>query len=94
MAVARKVKCDQRTSEGKSERVERVGVLRAAVDEDHLRVARTPAKSAELTQSVDRDEESLHARNLNIEAPLVDVFVEEREFVIGIYGHAPQRTDD
>jgi hypothetical protein len=53
-----------------------VRVLCAAVDQDNLRFTLTPAKTTELAQSIDGDEEALHGRNRNVEVPLAQVFME------------------
>jgi hypothetical protein len=68
-----------------------VGVLRAAVNKHECGVALTPSKTAQLAQSVDRDKESLNPGNLDIEVPFVDVLAKKRKFIVGIYGHAPER---
>ena len=40
-------------------------------------VTRPHAQTAHLAQSVDRDEEALHDGNLNVEAPLVEIFAKK-----------------
>jgi hypothetical protein len=68
-----------------------VGVLRAAVNQNEFGVALTPAQSTQLTESVNGDEETLNAGNFNVEVPFVDVLVKKRKFIVGIFGHAPER---
>ena len=89
--MARQVEGDEWALQCEGHRVEGVGVLCATVNEYEFGLTLTPAQSTQLTKSVDGDEEALNARNLNVEVPFVDVLVKKRKFIIGIFGHAPER---
>jgi hypothetical protein len=52
------------------------------VYKNQLGFALTPAQTTELTQPVDRDVKALDRRNGDVETPLLQVFVEERELVV------------
>ena len=78
---------EQRTVERQCDRVEGVRVLGASVHENQLGFALAPAQTTQLTQPVDRDIEALHRGNGDAQTPLLQVFVEEGELVVGNVTH-------
>ncbi len=91
MSVTGQIERDERSLQREGHRVEGVRVLRSAVNQHELGGRFTPAQATDLAQTVDRDEEPLHSRDLYIEVPLVKVLAKERKLVIRIVTHAQKR---
>jgi hypothetical protein len=77
VTVSGKIEGDERSLQSESNGVEGVRVLRTAMNQDELGLPDTPAQAAELTKTVDRDEESLDRGDRDVEVPLLDVLVKK-----------------
>ena len=84
VAVTGQVDGEQRPTEGQRDRVPRVRVLRAAVEEHELRLTAPPSQRAERSTDLDLDPLPRHdGRTVERQPVLGGVLVEVRELVVG-----------
>ena len=89
MSVTGQVQRDEWLLQREGHGVKGVSVLGSAVEEDVLGILVAPRQTADLAKSVDRDEEPTNRRHSNIEIPLAQVLVKQRELVVRSFLHTP-----